>query len=190
MNTSHSQRGYTLLFAVLTAVLVLGVAVFIVGVARKQYIISSTARDSFYALYAADSGIECAVQSGVVNMDPTAMTGNEIISCANNTPVPVTFSQVNDISNVPVLFHNGSTLYGRTDAAPTRTDYFGMPLTYTDSTGMNNTLSECFLLRIWRGTDKNGNVRSVIESRGYNICTGSTPAQSARTVERAILVTQ
>ena len=53
------RRGYTLLFAVLVASLVLGVAVFILSISRKQYILSSTARNSMYALYAADSGLEC-----------------------------------------------------------------------------------------------------------------------------------
>src|ERR1035437_2933646 len=66
MNFNHSnkilreQNGYTLLFAVLTASLVLSVAVFILSVSRGQYLLASTARESTYAIYAADSGLECA----------------------------------------------------------------------------------------------------------------------------------
>ena len=56
---TKKDSGYTLLFAVLIASLVLGVATFILGVAHKQYVLSSTARNSSYAFYAADSGIEC-----------------------------------------------------------------------------------------------------------------------------------
>lgn len=57
---SSKKRAYTLLFAALTAAVVLGVAVFISSVSRKQYILASTARDSLFAIYNADSGIECA----------------------------------------------------------------------------------------------------------------------------------
>ena len=74
MNTTYSKigktiinkktsRGYTLLFAVIVSVLVLSIATFILSVSRKQAILSSSARDSIYAFYAADSGLECALEN-------------------------------------------------------------------------------------------------------------------------------
>lgn len=55
------QRGYTLLFAVLISALVLGVGVSILNIARKELLLNSSARESQYAFYAADTGYECAV---------------------------------------------------------------------------------------------------------------------------------
>jgi hypothetical protein len=88
------KSGYTLLFAVLVATLVLGVAVFITGIARKQYILSSTALDSLYALYAADSGIQCATAGGV-----PSSPGPVVIKCTNNLfPLPTYSSGITNFS--------------------------------------------------------------------------------------------
>ena len=65
MRYNSPQRGYTLLFATLTATVVLGVAIFITSVARKQYILAATARDSMFSIYNADSAIECAATVGI-----------------------------------------------------------------------------------------------------------------------------
>lgn len=59
MNNLYNNRGYTLLFASITAGLVLGVAVFILSVSRRQAIIAALAKNSTYSMYAADSAIEC-----------------------------------------------------------------------------------------------------------------------------------
>ena len=65
-NTTQNKRravyagGYTLLFAVLVSAIVLGVAVSILNIARKELILTSGARESQFAFYAADSGYECA----------------------------------------------------------------------------------------------------------------------------------
>src|ERR1035437_10295519 len=90
------QGGYTLLFAVLTAALVLGVAVFILSVSRGQYLLASTARESTYAIYAADSGIECAAKP-VFSTYGLSTTSPNTIACADaniNTTLTFTFNQV------------------------------------------------------------------------------------------------
>ncbi len=55
-----TRKGYTLLFAVLVSALVLGVAVSILNISRKELILTAGARESEYAFYAADAGYECA----------------------------------------------------------------------------------------------------------------------------------
>src|SRR3989344_6514941 len=82
------NKGYTLLFAVLTAALVLGVTVFILSVSRKQFILSTTARESTFAIYAADSGIECMALHGAelsIHNLPDIKCNGTIIS----VPAPV-----------------------------------------------------------------------------------------------------
>jgi hypothetical protein len=64
MHTYNQKKswsgGYTLLFAVLVSAIVLGVAVSILNIARKELILTSGARESQFAFYAADTGYECA----------------------------------------------------------------------------------------------------------------------------------
>ena len=64
MNTAQKklgQRGFTLLLAALVASVVLAMGASIFKLAQKQITLSSVARDSQYAFYAADTGAECAL---------------------------------------------------------------------------------------------------------------------------------
>jgi len=170
--TIHSkQSGYTLLFAVLVSVLVLGVAVFISGVARKQYILSSTALDSMYSFYAADSGIECVAASGVPSSTmPIAINCNT----QSFTP-PVGYSS----PNPPVSYPDQT-------GQPVESNFnFGF---YPP--GYPNSLTGCAVIKIDIYPTSSG-WHEVIISRGYNLCTGSASSygpdtSSPRTVERAL----
>jgi len=61
MNHLNTSRGFTLLLSVLigSVLLALGYAIF--NIVSKDIILSSSGRDSQFAFYAADSGIECAL---------------------------------------------------------------------------------------------------------------------------------
>ena len=58
---AHSSRGFTLLLAALVSSLVLTLGLTIVAIARKSVTLSSIGRDSQFAFYAADTGLECAI---------------------------------------------------------------------------------------------------------------------------------
>ena len=78
------NKGFTLFIAIIVMGTLLLIAAGIVSLAIKQASISSTARDSQQAFYAADSGIECALYwdiqnpSGVSAFSP--LTGS-VINC-------------------------------------------------------------------------------------------------------------
>lgn len=55
------QRGFTLLIAVVLTAVLLSVGFALLDIAYKQIVLSSTARNSQYAFYAADSAMECAL---------------------------------------------------------------------------------------------------------------------------------
>lgn len=64
MNTTHkyvAPRGFTLLFAVLVGSILLALGYAIFNIVSKDVLLSSSGRDSQFAFYAADSGIECAL---------------------------------------------------------------------------------------------------------------------------------
>lgn len=59
MHTPH--RGFTLLVAMILTSVLLSVGLALLDIALKQVTLSSTARQSQYAFYAADSAMECAL---------------------------------------------------------------------------------------------------------------------------------
>ncbi len=59
MMYGRPQRGFTLLIAVVLASVILSLALALIEVAYKQIVLASTAKNSQYAFYAADSALEC-----------------------------------------------------------------------------------------------------------------------------------
>lgn len=59
-NKLQTNKGYTLLFAVLVSTLVLSVGLSILNINKKEYLLASAARESVTAFYAADGALECA----------------------------------------------------------------------------------------------------------------------------------
>lgn len=57
----EKNRGFTLFVAVVTAGVLLLVATGVANLAVRQTLISSSGKESQYAFYAADTGIECAL---------------------------------------------------------------------------------------------------------------------------------
>ena len=112
---NHLQKGgYTLLFAVLVASLVLAVGISILNISRKELILTAGQRQSGYAFYAADAGYECAVYwdfqgAFTVNGGTPATSvncGQTTEPNVNGTPagVPVQEALGNDPSTDPTSF--------------------------------------------------------------------------------------
>jgi len=164
-NSRRNQAGYTLLFAVLTASLVLGVAAFILSVSRAQFILASAARESTYAIYAADSGIECAAASVASTTAPFTVT----CSGSANTIDITKWSGVNSAIN-------------------------GVYLAKSATFNIDLGSSRCAEITIIKGnsaTDGSGDAVTQIESRGYNFCDLLNKPDTAnpKVVERAIRLT-
>lgn len=178
MKIKNTKKGYTLLFAVLTATLVLGVAVFILSVSKKQYQLAIAARESMFALYAADSGIECAVWADKIG-DLATSTVNQTTGGdeAQNAKI-----NCNGILVEATPYTVNNTL--QTDNWSGDTNY------KSGEMKLDLQIPSCTLVTVYKGNRKdNGGLKTVIESKGYNSCDGNGPTQSNRTVERLIRLT-
>ncbi|MEA2715548.1 MAG: hypothetical protein QOG91_576 [Candidatus Parcubacteria bacterium] len=170
-------KGYALLFAVIVSAVVLSVAAFIVSVSRKQFILASTARDSLVAIYAADSGIQCAVEA--YYKGTLATTSSSVTIPCNGADVVSAFNPVNfgDITGLGI----GSSIYR--DFYQTPAIKIGLP---------NHVCAAVTVTDGYYDDVKNGKPvhMTVIESRGYNIggtASGeSCPDNNPREIERAI----
>jgi hypothetical protein len=180
MKLRTTQAGYTLLFSVLIATLVLGVAVFILGISKKQFILAVTARESMFAIYNADSGIECSAlaYSAANNTLATTSQGNASIPCNNQSPVPSaawSSSGMFPITGVTEKSQTGHINIGFANGG-------------------------CAYVVVTDGTDASGHL-TIIDSRGYNIgdfdvnhnltaCPSTSSANASRIVERALRLTE
>jgi Tfp pilus assembly protein PilX len=61
MKSLKEKKGFTLLMSVLIASLVLSIGLGIFSLILRQFMLTSSSKESFYAFYAADSGMECAL---------------------------------------------------------------------------------------------------------------------------------
>lgn len=189
MSKNKYQKGYTLLFAVLTAALVLGVAAFVAGVARKQFIISSVAKNSALSFYNADSAISCITQSLVWDGD---VNSPATITCNGHQ---VSFDMIYETEpidpSVPETFYyvQEMAFYGDLHSTRSVNGGWGIPIDF----GSNG----CALTKVWIGLNSSSVLTRIYESRGYSSPCDNTsmpgitkPSSNPRNVERAIRVTQ
>lgn len=169
-NKLQHNNGYTLLFAVLVSALVLAIGISILTIAKKEFLLATSARDSSLAFYAADSGIECAAYGELLkNAFDLSGANTGLLNC-NFAPVPVVV--VSDITNGKQFV-------------------FDVNVSNTQTTG-----GPCASVIIQKTTDPvTGIIQTNIDSRGYNTgwasngtCAVSNPNRllSAKRVERAI----
>ena len=170
MKYTSTHRGYTLLFATLTAAVVLNIAIFISSVSRKQYILSSTARDSLFAVYNADSAMDCAAPRWLEDGFP--VSGNFI---CNGTSYPYAIATAYTL------------LPAEWTSAFRSADIIIPFVSGADEKG-------CAKVTLIQGSKDNGaggtDTINIVEALGYNLGkSGECPKISPRTVERALRVT-
>lgn len=119
-NIIKGDQGYTLLFAVLITSIVLSVAISILSVSRKEFLLSSSARESAYAFYAADAGIECADYNDLVLNTFNTVSPPPSITCGGITQT------INNVTQSVV--GSGST------AVTTNTFIFNIPVNTSATT--------------------------------------------------------
>lgn len=179
------KRGYTLLFSIIVASVVLSIAAFILSVSRKQFILASVSRDSTMAIYAADSAIQCAVQSylnlrlatsTLVGDPPSPVPAYAIINCSD---------QISSSGYVYAGLEEDFSAYGLVNRSDLRVEVTSSSLGFYND--LNNA---CALIKIIQGYDAAGKHKTIIEARGYSD-SNSLPCNvesdfNPRNVERAI----
>ncbi|MEK9185545.1 MAG: hypothetical protein AAB863_02105 [Patescibacteria group bacterium] len=166
----NSTRGFSLFISVIVMGSLLLIAFSVANISVKETEFSTSNRESQYAIFAADAGVECALYWD-------AKHPSELSAFATST-------SGSPISCAGVLIGNGQTIPGTTTAVliggggsgnPTSAIYFPMNI------GSNPT-NACVIVTI----TKNQNGSTYISSYGYNQC--ANPSDPRR-VERGIEVT-
>lgn len=93
MKQHTAQNGFAMLFTVLIVSIILSLAVGIASITFKQNLLSSIAKDSQVAFFAADSGVECALYNDLIynsayyprGTDPSLVPPNLAFPCPGMT---------------------------------------------------------------------------------------------------------
>jgi uncharacterized protein (UPF0333 family) len=175
-NFLQKNKGYTLLFAVLVSSIVLSVGISILTISKKEFLLSSSARESKSAFYAADSGLECAVfnlTAGNFSTTTGAVTNINCLGGSQSITVPST-----DTANF------------KWDVSPLDTG--GGTFIFHVKTISTNACAVVSVHKYYAyDSDLGGLVPfTSIISKGYNLGWDSTPntcsAASPKRVERAL----
>lgn len=164
-----------MLFSVLTASVLLAVGISIFNITVKELALSSSGRESQFAFYAADTGIECALYWDFKGQFVFA-TSTSVTPASPSNPDcvigPLGAPQYIDItSNV-------------TRAPTTATTKFLITIPNTDASGV--WAPYCALVTVTKSSPDGVIVNTQIDSRGYNTACDSTDPSR---VERALQVT-
>ena len=151
------DKGFTLFIAIVIMGSLLLITTGIVNLAVRHSVISQAGRESQYAFYAADTGVECALYWDINNPSGSSAfstTTQSTIDCNKDGNNPG--NEWNDVGGNP---SSTFTIYFEPDP-------FCATVTVTKVTNLNWPFIE----------------QTIIESKGHNTCDLSNP----RRVERAI----
>ncbi len=150
-NFSQDKRGFTLLVAMIMTSVILAISLSLLNISYKQVLLSSTARQSQYAFYAADSALECALywDQKQNSFDPTTESSSGTITCEGKS---VPYSAV---------ITGGAT--------PNSVTYFSIPCASGAGYISSSTIYKNKPIGI-----------NTIDSLGYNSCNNTNPNRVER----------
>ena len=155
LSVSKKQKGFTLLIAVVISSLLLSIGMAILNSTLKGFELSILVRNSQFAFYAADSGLECALYWDIkgeifaTSTEPVDMSP-PVKNCAGSADIRTIWTISNRIANGAL-----TTL---------RLDF---PNSYCAIVAVKKSDSSPY---------------TTIESRGYNTCTSGDPKRVERAI--------
>lgn len=161
----QKNKGYTLLFSVLITSLLLAIGLAILMISQKELVLSSAGRESQFAFYAADTGLECAIYSDISKHG----------------------GKFNSGASTPSLQCNGQTITTTSELGPTLPSHTVIRFTLfnisLDSRGASLVpTAPCATVTVDKRTpsDSSKPVKTVVQSRGYNTCVTTDPRRLER----------
>ncbi len=183
-----NRKGFTVLYAVLVSSLLLSIGASIFNISLKQILLTSTASESQTAIYAADSGLECAYYYEIINPDPSntesafststvnspqeIYCGNSVIIHNANFPHDPTKQNIiggwSSIINTPANINSPASSVGRSQFA----FYVSAP--------------SCVEVEVIRYENMANQMKILVTSRGYNNCDQTIGRRVERTLQYII----
>jgi hypothetical protein len=157
-NHRNSQKGFTILVAVVTAGILLIIAMSIGGIALKEQVLSIVNKESQVAFYAADTGMECALYwdqkkgsfapTTDANGNALIPTGSTAINC-NNENITATL------------------------ATPFPSDDYSYTFKVSGIKVGDSGVTTCSVVMVGKNISEPNKTKTDIYSYGYNTCDAS-----------------
>ena len=180
-NTKNNQeKGFAMLFAVLVSSVLISISISIFNITLKELTLSSAGRESQFAFYAADSGMECAIYWDFKANIPSTMYAYSISTSEDENARQAAVTE----EQPTCLGTNLTGNFNAPDANGTRaitTFEFDVPNV------PNTPASYCAKITVTKTPSAGFGSQTVIESRGYNYPCSNINNQN--TIERALRVT-
>lgn len=191
-------KGFTLLYAIIVTSIILASSLSIISIALRELALTSSARDSQYAFYVANTGLECALYWDIVGTgDDEGVVINarqEIFASPapdGASPFTTAYAGPDDINCLGADIRDSDTVHYNSDAldiypdqewlvndgSDPSTTQFRISFTGTAAGACADVVVSKEDLDPGLGFD----IQTVIESRGYNTC-----STSSRRVERGV----
>ncbi len=174
-------KGFTMFFAALVGSLALAIGISMYDITVRQIILSSVISQSQYAIYAADAGIECALYWDSKCTLSTCDNGTAFAMSSSLPSVgfPPTSGVICNGFDIAAVGTPPSTYIGQAQASPAWTSW-QLELTPTSAiTTFTFTMPavnphRCVQVTVAKYIDGSGSPKTVITSRGYNVCVVSS----------------
>ena len=181
---TNTQNGFTLLFAMLVATMVVAIGASIISIAIRQTILSSTSRESQYAYYAASTGLNCAFYWDRDPQMPSGLEGKSVFKSYynhDNSNLYLSVEEFNQLSCAGVSPTN-VVINADPSGTPIQTT-FSLQIKPKGSNIPSDFVHEyCAQVTVKKVFESNKLI-TTIESKGYNNCEPSSP----RRVERGLI---
>ena len=182
-STLRARRGFTLYYAVLIGSVLLLIGASLLNLSLKEFLLSAAVRESEYAFFAADSGIECALR-----WDLKELWSNRPIFQINDNAGGVSAPFYIPASNKDEVECNGASPIA---ISVTASSLSGATTDFSYNVGASGQSQYCVRVQVIKEIKEeplssgNYEVWTTINSRGYNFACSDTSVNT-RKVERAL----
>ncbi len=111
--SKKNNSGFVLLFAIIAVSIILTMTMGILTISFKEVALSTSARDSHYAFFAADTGVECGLYYDLTDSPDTQNSKSELGNGVK--PVDISCDGTNIASAGPTQEADGTVIYSFTD---------------------------------------------------------------------------
>lgn len=187
---NNKEKGFALLFAVLVSVMVLAVGASIINISLKQVILSSAGRESQFAFYAANTGMECALYwdlNGTI-VDTNTGVAQYVFPPAGEEGLRRT--DTNDFQCSGTNIATGISVYDQeyTTGWQTNTNSTVFKIAISNNLDDTNTVLSCAEVTVEKTIETVGGENesyTIITSQGLNTC---DPEGDDRAVQRGLVL--
>lgn len=163
----HTQKGFSLLLSIVVTSILLVISFVVSNIAYRQLVISSTNKESQYAFYAANSGVDCAIYWDLTQGTSRFSTSTAGTINCGGTSISTGSQTVNTVPS------QSSRIGGGGNLNPTSIFMFNVV-----------TNKSCAIVSVTKSYN-GSTLETRISSKGYNTC----DVNNARRVERGVEIT-